>query len=228
MKERLESTVTTLQEFYTVIVGVAFVGGVEKIVTSVQNARSAQEWLPVAILGLAFLSTIVPFYHGMNRHLYDTHLDVDAKSTSPQVPLLLDIFAFVVEGAILVAMGRALENPESFLRLWTALLLVDILWSLVIWTIQGSEWPRWVLNNGVWIAVAWFVWLGLPPFASPPGAERSVLLRIALLAVVEIGRSITDYKTNWQFYFPSTAPVVPVTGTTPVAVRPISREPEES
>jgi hypothetical protein len=25
---------------------------------------------------------------------------------------------------------------------------------------------------------------------------------VSALAVVEIGRSVTDYKTNWDFYFP--------------------------
>ena len=51
-----------------------------------------------ALIFVAFLSTIVPFYHGMNRHLYDTHIEGTGKGPGGHpVPLLFDIFVFIID-----------------------------------------------------------------------------------------------------------------------------------
>ncbi len=66
-------------------------------------------------LSIAFLSTIVPFYHGMNRHLFDAHIaKIGVGEGGRSVPLLLDIFVFVLEGGLLFAMGRSIDHSPRF------------------------------------------------------------------------------------------------------------------
>ena len=114
-----------------------------------------------------------------------------------------DIFSFIFEGSILL-MGSNLNDPETFLRLWSALLLVDMIWSIIVWTIQRGLRPTWVRNNLIWLIAAWSVWGALEWVLAKAGIKDSDQLAFlsCVFALMEIGRSFTDYALNWDFYFP--------------------------
>ena len=76
-----------------------------------------------------FVVTIVPFYHGMERHLFETHLakqGINFKRNGIPSPLLIYIFVFIIEGVLLIAMARNIDNAFVFIKAWTLLLIVDI------------------------------------------------------------------------------------------------------
>lgn len=204
-KEQWKATVETLQRFYSVIIAIALTDGLKKLITSLETDASLLKVISLAALSVALLSTIVAFYHGMERHLYITHiLHPELGPGGKPIPLLVDIFAFIVEGGILYAMGGKLDEPIVFLRLWTALLIVDIIWTLIVWRVERGPSPNWALNNFVWLCVAWVVWLGSPWVLMKTGVSlpEQIPVMVWLIALIEIGRSVTDYRAYWALYFP--------------------------
>lgn len=208
--EAWKATVETLQRFYSVVVAIALTSALSKLVGLVEQPRSTAEIIQIAALTTAFLSTIVPFYHGMERHLYETHRVLPALGVGGRrFPLLADIFVFMIEGGILFAMGRQLDNAIGFLSLWSALLIVDVVWSALVWFVQKGPRPFWTLNNVTWLVLAWVAWFVLPLIAEDFGFSRAQPLVLSLtIAGLEIGRSIVDYMMNWRFYFPDNRPLV--------------------
>src|SRR5712691_1150791 len=73
-EEQWEATVETLQRFYSVIVALGLTGGLAKLITSLEGSTSYLTNISLVALSVALLSTVVPFYHGMERHLYITHI----------------------------------------------------------------------------------------------------------------------------------------------------------
>jgi hypothetical protein len=200
-----KATVETLQRFYSVIIAIALTSGLAKFITALEFSDSTLESVSLVALGIAFLSTVVPFYHGMERHLYITHiLEPTVGKGGKPIPLLVDILAFIGEGGILFAMGRKLDQPIAFLPLWTALLIVDITWTLIVWRVERGTRPIWARNNFIWLCIAWAIWLGSPWILMKTGVSlpNQIPVMVWLIALVEIGRSVTDYKENWGFYFP--------------------------
>jgi hypothetical protein len=118
-------------------------------------------------------------------------------------PLLADVFVFILEGGLLFAMGRVLSSPKTFLYLWTALLVVDILWSLAVWIIKKREHkPKWVLNNCAWSVIAWVTWFAILAMGQGQVSTAHFATPACALAIIEVCRSVTDYVLNWKFYFP--------------------------
>lgn len=224
------AAVDTLQKFYSIIIAIALTSGLGKFIDLVGAPGTKDLATPIA-LGMAFVATMFPFYHGMERHLYETHRHKPgaAKPGRPG-PLLLDVFVFLIEGSILYAMGRHLADPIPFFHLWTTLLIVDVIWSVVlVWIIQRNNFPRWAINNTVCLVVAWLIWRWvplMPPFdcassfasmlpawTSGVGLDRMLPQHCTLrfdsastlgiiVVLVEIMRSVFDYTANWSFYFP--------------------------
>lgn len=202
-----KSAIDALQKFYSIIVAAAFTGGVLKFLEQFTFSAWSIEQSTKLILLVAFVVTIVPFYHGMERHLFETHIagrDIDRTAGGRPSPILVDVFAFMIEGAILFTMGRSLDNPSAFLKIWSALLIVDIIWSLIVWRYQKSTKPIWVRNNFIWLVIAWIVFLGSPWIVENLGLPAPYLQFTAasLIGCAEVLRSIFDYKSHWDFYFP--------------------------
>ncbi|MHB8615187.1 MAG: hypothetical protein ACYC93_03845 [Candidatus Acidiferrales bacterium] len=141
---------------------------------------------------VALLVTLVPFWHGMNRHLDRCYLE--KKSAVVQGALLLDFTTFFLEASLLFAAGWSLRSGiYSFIALG-ALLVVDMLWGFVSHQIhfpgQKSHVRKWSAINLVAIAIA--ILLVAYPFNS----------KTIILMVVAIMRSVADYWICWDFYFP--------------------------
>lgn len=204
LEEAKEDSIHTLQQLYSVIVALALTHAILKLGEIWPSIQSTEHRLKIAAISVAFLSTIVPFYHGMNRHLYETHIrNSETGKHGHPIPLLIDIFVFILESGFLFAMGRTLDSPTNFLLLWGLLLLLDIVWSLVVYKFQKGPKPSWALNNLVWLTIVLIGYFALPQlFENIRGAVISY--GVYLLVVAEVSRSIVDYYLNWDYYFPWT------------------------
>jgi hypothetical protein len=202
-----KSAIDVLQKFYGLIVAAAFMGGVLKFLENFNVWEWSIAQLAHSLLFIAFVSTIILFYHGMERHLFDAHVarsNINWARGGLPPNILLDLFSFMLMGTLLFSMGRQIDVPFTFFQVWSALLTVDIIWSLLVWKSQKGDRPIWALNNIFWLFVAWMVWLAIPvlferfawgPAWAPAGQTGAV-------AIIEILRSIFDYRIHWKFYFP--------------------------
>lgn len=140
---------------------------------------------------LALVCTIVPFYHGMHRHLEHTYLFARA-TRHPKGVLLIDFVVFVVEACTFFGLASLFHSPAFFWVL-AALLTFDAVWGGLTALITQATKFRWCLLNFT-VAVVMVVVLSLNVFQ--PGMAAWLL---ALIAAI---RTIIDYYTHWYFYFP--------------------------
>jgi hypothetical protein len=101
----LERSVDSLQQIYAVVIALAIAQAIESLLKdpvrgTVLDLDQIKVGLPALV---AFLVTLVPFWHGMNRHLDRCYLEKE--SAIRQGALLLDFWTFFVEA------------PASYLRL---------------------------------------------------------------------------------------------------------------
>ena len=203
------STVKNLQELYTVAVGIALAWGIEQLAGKGGGGQAAAQevinWgaLPAFV---AFLVTLVPFYHGALRHLEHTYVEdrgLDVRKGS----LLADFFLLFLEGCLFVLAAKFVADPRTLGLILSTLLVFDALWGLAVYllfTKGRRRWAelRWVQINivaGPLLAVAVF---GIAPTRSP-ATDLTVAVTIAVIAAL---RTVVDYWLSWGFYFPEDAP----------------------
>ena len=154
-------------------------------------------WTGAAPAFFAFFVTIVPFYHGMNRHLEEAYI---RRTPRAEGALLFDFVIFFTEASLLVAFAVSLSPDKQSFVFLGVLLFVDTLWALVSNWIHYSGLTlgiqQWAAVNAVTIALGVFV------YATNAFPENSVVWLLLLLATV---RTVLDYHLNWSFYFPQEA-----------------------
>ena len=190
---RLRS-VGSLQQIYAVVIALAISQAIQALLKNPISGALLEPWQvgPGVPSFVAFLVTLIPFWHGMNRHLDRCY--VEKKDSVAEGALLFDFGTFFLEGSLLFAVAWSLRSwVYSFIGLG-ALLVVDMCWGFVSHQIHfhghKSHVIRWSTVNLVAIFVAVLV-VALP-------FEHKALV----LMVVAIVRSICDYGVCWRFYFP--------------------------
>lgn len=196
--------IKVLENFYSFLISFALTQATMRLADGWITDGLSMDTLGRGVLYLSLLITIVPFYQGMNRFFYVTHVVRPIeKPGSRSSPMLLDIYAFLLMSCILFAMGRVLDRPKDFFYLWSVLLAVDIVWATLVWRIQKSRQPIWAVNNLIWLCFAWLYWAALSSWSSlPPWLHQLEPVTPYGFVLFEIGRTIFDYKINWRFYFP--------------------------
>jgi len=189
-----ERSVDSLQKIYAVVVALAVTTAIQSLLKDPVAATllalsQIMTGLPAFV---AFLVTLVPFWHGMNRHLDRCYLE--KKSAVVQGALLLDFVTFFIEASLLFAAAWSLRSGIYSFAALGALLLVDMLWGFISHQIhfpgQKSHVRMWSAINLVAIVIAILV-------VDYPFQHKSIVLM-----VVAILRSIVDYGFCWDFYFP--------------------------
>jgi hypothetical protein len=195
------ANVKILENFYTFLVGFALTQATMKLADTWISTGLNEAILGEVILYASLLVTIVPFYQGMHRFLYVTHVVRPIeKPDSCSSPILLDVWAFLLMSCILFAMGRFLDDPTTFFYLWSSLLCLDILWTTIVWKVQKSRNPIWAWNNLLWLILAWLYWATVHLVClAPPAATKLLPYGFVFFEVL---RTVRDYKVNWNFYFP--------------------------
>jgi hypothetical protein len=215
---RAKRSVEHLQTLYTVMVGLALAVGMEGVLR--HGAAPSQISSRSVVLMVALLVTLVPFYHGTQRHLDDEYgLSNDP---GPASWILLFDFAFLfLEACVFLALGAGTERTDLFAWTFVALLTVDIIWVISAELLRriiagerlreairidraalrarpGAPAPtapiNWVRTNLVAISVASVVLLAWAP---PQSQLVWIVLALAIL------RSAADYATSWEWYLGS-------------------------
>src|SRR5207244_2383488 len=79
---------------------------------------------------IAYLFTLVPFYHGALRHLDVTYLE-DARGQVRPGALMADWSLLFLESCLFLGMAALLQRGQVFLYALTTLLVFDAVWSFI-------------------------------------------------------------------------------------------------
>lgn len=198
----LTLSVQSLQKVYAFIIALAVGNSLTKLLIDPRTQAPDMNRLLTegGLLFLSFMVTLVPFFHGMNRHLDDVYV-FGVMPKTPRHPrptprphaIMLDLFIFILEAGLLYLMASAVLDTQSFFLLFATLLGVDVLWAIVTWLITRSKAIKWAAINAV-TCLAVLVGRGLTHLS--PQSLLILLTSIALL------RTVFDYSSNWKFYFP--------------------------
>jgi len=190
----VERSVDSVQNIYAVVIALAISQAIESLLKeptggTVLSIERVSPGLPGFV---AFLVTLVPFWHGMNRHVDRCYLE--KTSDAVQGALLFDFVVFFLESGCLFAAGWSLRSGIESFRYLGALLCIDMLWGFISHQIhfrgEKSHVVKWSAINVVAMGLA--ILIVTCPFEWKP----SVLMVVAIL------RSIADYAFCWKFYFP--------------------------
>jgi hypothetical protein len=196
----IERSVDSIQKIYAVVIALAISQSIQSLLkgsngTADLNLGQLSSGLPGFV---AFLVTLVPFWHGMNRHLDRCYLE--KANAVVQGALLFDFVIFFVEAIFLFAAGWSLRSGITTFVCLGVLLGVDMAWAFISHQIhfpgQKSHARKWSTINIIGIGIAILI------VAFPFEPKLLVLMAIAVF------RSIADYGMCWDFYFP--APVANV------------------
>jgi hypothetical protein len=191
----IERSVDSIEKIYAVVIALAISQAIQSLLKDSSGAADLNldrlsSGLPAFV---AFLVTLVPFWHGMNRHLDRCYLEKTSEVV--QGALLLDFGVFFVEASFLFAAGWSLRSGIESFKCLGLLLGVDMLWGFISHQIhfpgKKSHVVRWSAINVVAVVLAILI------VAYPFQPKTWVLMVVAVL------RSVMDYWLCWDFYFPS-------------------------
>lgn len=190
-----ERSVDSIQAIYAVVIALAISSAIQTFLKNSSGTanvgldRTVLSGLPALV---AFLVTLVPFWHGMNRHLDRSYLE--KRSGVVQGALLFDFATFFIEAIFLFAAGWSVRSGINTFYYLGLLLGVDMLWAFISHQIhrpgKKSHARRWSILNVIAIFIGFLVVTF--PFAPKP----------LVLLVIALARSIADYGFCWNFYFP--------------------------
>jgi hypothetical protein len=190
-----ERSVDSIQKIYAVVIALAISQAIQNLLTGGNGGAGVSparifSGLPALV---AFSFTVVPFWHGMNRHVDRCYLE----KTNGVVrgALLFDFAVFFIEAGCLFAAALSLRSALRPFACLGLLLIVDMVWAGISHWIhfkgKKSHAKKWSRINVVALLAAAFV------FLVPPAARPVFLMAVAIL------RTVADYRYCWQFYFPA-------------------------
>src|SRR5690348_12216406 len=127
----IQRSVDSIEKIYAVVIALAISQAIQSLLR--QPSGSGDLTIDGLASGLpafvAFLVTLVPFWHGMNRHLDRCYLE--KRTAVVQGALLLDFICFFAEAIFLFAAGWTLRSGIETFRYLGLLLCLDMLWAFV-------------------------------------------------------------------------------------------------
>jgi hypothetical protein len=193
-----QRSVDSLQKLYAIIVALAISISIQSLFLNKadQSFVLSSEIVKYLPCFFAFMVTLIPFYHGMNRHLDVCYIERD--TIPPKGALLFDFIVFFVESFVLFTIAATIRNWEACFALLGVLLAMDTIWAFVSHLIHyRGPTPsviKWSAINVVAVILSIFLYLtSLFPNSSKP----CVLFCVAFL------RALLDYVICWEFYFPT-------------------------
>jgi hypothetical protein len=154
----VERSVDSLQKIYAVVIALAISQAIQSLLKGPNGAAdfSLGEFASGLPAFIAFLVTLVPFWHGMNRHLDRCYLEKE--SAVVQGALLLDFATFCIEASFLFAAGWSLRAGIQTFNYLGFLLLVDMVWAFISHQIhfpgKKSHAVRWSTINIIAMGLA--------------------------------------------------------------------------
>lgn len=192
-------TVDGLQNIYTVVVGLAIAEAIRSIALASRTTEggiSASGLIGVLPAATALLLTLVPFYWGMNRHLYACYVEREPRDIVPQ-SLLLDFFFFFLETAVLYIIAVSLAQQLVPFYWLGALFGLDAIWAMLTHLInyrgKNTSVLRWGGINFTTV-VAGLVVVSTSIFQNSWKAY--------LFLIIVLVRTVVDFWACWSFYMP--------------------------
>ena len=204
-----ERSIEHLQTLYSTAVGVSLAVVMAQVIAV--NGRETRISVAAIPTVVAFLVTLIPFYHGAQRHLDDTYRPDRANHAAPgQAPeapvpppiwvLMGDFLTLFIESCLFFALAAFVRQPLDFAGSLITLLALDAAWGATAYFLgrrrrrRGGEFGWAVLNLLTIVVLAGLFVVGR---SSP---DPNLWLRWAVLAVC-LGRSAADYFVARETYF---------------------------
>jgi len=189
-----------LQALYTVVVGIALTVALTELIDAKAEVPFRLSVLPYF---LAYVVTLVPFYHGALRHLDATYVH-DVASHPRSGALMADWSLLFCESCLLLAIALLVARPIPFSYALVGLFLFDTVWAFAAHLAfsppgQPAE-RRWATINLVTsgLLILTMVYLHSLDVSAKP---VDIYMWIVVLTVCVI-RTIVDYAWCWSFYYP--------------------------
>lgn len=210
-KESKRRSVDSLQRLYSIVISLSIasilVAFSENILAS--NISTSDIIKNFSIL-IAFIVTVVPFYHGANRYLDATY--VTKERAAKRYSLLVDFFALFFEAMLFFTLTRFTNSGDLFFLIFMILLLFDVIWTLVTkYTTKNSNsnsdrYFKWAAINLVCISL--IISLFFTNWIQDVSGNQGVLIEAKsfsyiLTTLIIIGRTVADYILTWDFYYPN-------------------------
>jgi hypothetical protein len=187
-----ERTVDGLARIYAVVTGLALTESIKTLIAK----RTGDPDLSLADIALglpafiAFVFTLVPFWHGNNRHLDRTYLEKNPPIKAGAV--VFDFVIFFVQATLLFVAAESLRAGLLTFYSLGGVLLIDVVWGYVAQKIhagRGIHVRNWAFINLLAAAAAFHV---IVYFDNKPWG----------LAAIAVVRTTFDYWMCWDFYIP--------------------------
>jgi len=192
-------SVQSLQNLYSVVIGLALTAAILNVVDSTKGPVPLK--LDVLPYFGSYLATLIPFYHGALRHLDATYLEGEGQETRSGA-LMGDFLVLFLESCFFFALAVLLVAPKLYAWGLIALLTLDTIWAFLAYVAFAKahteiKWASINLVTIILLCILAALLDALPPAAGPANARFAVVV-----LVVCIGRSVFDYGLNWHFYYP--------------------------
>lgn len=187
-------SVDSLQRIYAIIIALAITHAISVVFLNNGQLGNRQDIIKYLPQFFTFSIIIVPFFHGMNRHLDRCYIEKGSKPLSSA--LLFDFVIFFAESMILFAFAGTLKSPElNYVIVLTILLGFDTIWAFVSHFIHYRKFKEgpifWAFTNLISIIIILLI------FFLNLNTDKAWLVFI-----IATGRTIADYFFCWHFYFP--------------------------
>lgn len=200
------NSLRNLSNLYSVVVGVALTSAIYNLIDPKEEVVIPFEW-ETFFLFLAFIVTILPFYHGALRHLDATYIEDEGKSVQNGA-VLADFIILFIEGCFFIALTVLMENSLLFIYAFIILLIIDVSWGFLAHlafspNVQKKAENKWAMMNLITIGLILILLARFDSFPFFDIAENVELTKICVyFFLITLLRTIVDYVWTWSFYYP--------------------------
>jgi hypothetical protein len=198
------NSVRNLENLYTVVVGLALSVAIYQFVGINRGVSPIR--FELAPFLVAFILTLLPFYHGALRHLDVTYIEHSGRQVRSGA-LLADFSILFIEGCLLLALAFLISVPQHFAWGLVMLLSINVIWGFIAHLGFSQEMKpkaesRWALINLFTVGTLVIYFFAIDIF--PPKVGVIELSFSVFILVVSFVRTVLDYMFCWEFYYPST------------------------
>ena len=200
--KRKENSIRSLVNLYTVVMGVSLSIGITSIINTLEGLNAVTP--STFFLFMAFVLTIVPFYHGALRHLDDAYIENSSSKVKNGV-LIVDFMLLLLHAMAFVVLALLLKVANHFAWVLIVVLVIDVIWGVFVHFAASSEhetvaeW-KWAIINTVF-CLALSSYLINQQFYLEPLTNQTALAFLIFAACFI--RTLADYVWGKEFYFPS-------------------------
>ena len=231
-EESRKRSIDNLQRVYTVVISLAITESLRRLLSQFGDTGQLPDYASILAV-ISLIVTVIPFYHGANRYLDSTY--VTGERSAKSGALMLDFIAIFVEGLAFFILSILVRNTTIFFTFLAALFLFDSFW---VWltrltsdsqTDSGTAYYTWATANIVAaLLLLLSFWSNLLQWNFWP----SPTIQVTAAGAIAVIRTVFDYGTVWNFYYPPTLEakyIMPIPRPAPAPAREKeSQEPDDN